>query len=455
VKKTKIAFVGLGYVGLSTALCLADNGFQVQGFDVDKRKVKALRDGNPLIHEKGIDLMLRRTLRSGKFIPEDGFRDVSESKIIFITVGTPSRPDGSIETEYVESAAREVGKQLRSASGYHLVVVKSTVIPGTTEGKIRPSIERESGRKIGTSLGLASNPEFLHEGAAVYETLHPDALVIGGADKKSSATLKEMYDSFYGKPQPTVLTTIPNAEMMKYAINSGRASQLSFVNTIANYCTRVPGCDYSEVRKGLSLVAKMDGRYLSAGLGFGGSCLPKDARALAAALKTAGVDPALVSSSLTINDNQVNEAIRLAEGIGGGLEGKRVAVLGLAFKAGTDDIRESVSIALVGALLKKRADVHIYDPVAMKNAKALLGSQVTYAKSAKDCIRNSDCAFIATGWDEFLRIRPADFRRLMKSPILVDGRRIYDQRKYLIGKVKIKTIGTCPADESLSPSDAM
>ena len=786
----------------------------------------------PVLEEPGLRFLIRRGLRSGTLEILSDFSKVGKCETIFVTVGTPSKQNGGIDTQFVESASKEIGRQLSSTRGYRLVVVKSTVTPGTTENSVRSILERESGKKVGRNLGLASNPEFLHEGSAVRETLHPEAVVIGGYDKKSRDTLLGLYESFYKRTFPRILTTPSNAEMIKYAINAGRATQLSFVNTIANLCTRTPGCDYDEVRKGLSMVARMDQRYLAAGMGFGGSCvpphtrvvtesgfqkisevrvgdrvlshdglyhkvaktfvrhydgmmflfkaqgfsstplfvtpehpilsclrntggrsrfyetlvqgrgviqkmtnvylieppdfaypsslsqgdfmvlpafkensediprlvmdsarrhyelplcadlmylfglwlaegildtrrgevlfslhaketyfleeidsivhryfcvragvkksiskgnslvvrvkskalalflertfgrgaenkrvpwewlslpgslliplirgiwygdgsnrntefyprftyattsinladfmeiallklkvpyrrlvskeridkngvhhrkshhflgvdnstmnlllprlkvppvgeshrtswfegnyyvypikdvqvvkyagkvhnlevegvnsyvvegatlhncLPKDVRALSAALKKAGTVDEVVAAAMRVNEGQVDEVVRMAERMGGSLDNKRVSVLGLAFKAGTDDIRESVAIALVRTLIKAGAEVSVYDPAALKNAKLLLGSQVTFAKSAKDCIQDSECAFIATGWEEFKGLRPKDFASLMRKPVVVDGRRIYDQKKFRKGGVMIETIGTGPA----------
>jgi UDPglucose 6-dehydrogenase len=443
-KTWAISIIGLGYVGLSTAACLASRGFNVTGVDIDKEKVAALKKGVSTIHEEGLDSLLRRSLVQGTLHLRSNYDGLERSKIVFITVGTPSRQDGRVDLEYVEAAAKQIGRQLELARGYRLVVVKSTVKPGTTDGLVRHNLEKESRKEVGPDFGLASNPEFLHEGSAIRETLHPEAVVIGGHDKRSVNTLLKMYDAFYGRRPPTIITTPSNAEMMKYAINAGRATQVSFVNTIANYCTRVPGCDYDEVRKGLSVVARMDERYLGAGVGFGGSCLPKDCRALASELKSSGVRDEVVTPALRVNDGQVGEAIRLAERLCGSLDGKRVSILGLAFKAGTDDIRESVPLALVKALVRKGAELTVFDPAAMENTRGLLGKQVAYAKSPKDALRGSECAFIATGWEAFKKLRPSDFKGLMATPVVVDGRRIYDQRKFTQGGVRIATIGTGP-----------
>ena len=440
----EVTFIGLGYVGLSTAVCFASRGIRVHGIDIDQARIKDLAKGESPIHESGLEPLLRRSIRKRTLSLSHLYRGVAKSKVIFLTVGTPSKDDGSIDTSYVEAAAKEVGKELAGAKGYRLVVVKSTVIPGTTEGVVRPILERASGKRVGRDIGLASNPEFLREGSAIRETFHPEALVIGGVDKRSTAGLLNLYQVFHKTLPPVILTTPPNAEMMKYAINVGRAAQLSFVNTVADLCTRIPGSDYDDVRKGLATVAKMADRYLGAGLGFGGSCLGKDSRALASTLRKSGIDSGIVSSSLGVNDGQVLEAIRLAEKMCGSLETKKVAILGLAFKAGTDDIRESSAIALTKALVRMGAEIAVYDPAAMENTKKLMGSQVSYAKSARGCLKGVDCAFIATGWDQFRRIPAKDFRSLMGSPNLVDGRRIYDQRRFVKAGVRIATIGTGP-----------
>lgn len=827
----RIAFVGLGYVGLSTAVCLASRGFRVHGIDIDEEKLEGLRAGAEPFHEKGLMPLLRTCLRGGTLELSSSFDKLKDSKVIFITVGTPSREDGSIDTSYVEASTKEIGRQLASMDSFPVVVVKSTVVPGTTTGLVLSTLEKESGKKAGVDFGLAANPEFLHEGSAIKETFHPDALLVGGHDKKSTDALMRLYRRFYRKLPPTIRTTPSNAEMMKYAINGGRAAQVSFINTIANLCSKIPGCDMDDVRKGLSIVAKMDQRYLSAGLGFGGSCvppdtriaadsgfrpisgirvgdrvlshdgryhlvtktfvrdydgpayffkshgftstpllvtpghpvlsrkrntggrtrfyrttvvgrgliqkmanlsslepplfadpsslsqgdfmvlpqlkeesshipavdmasrrkryslilrpdlmylfglwlaegsadtkrgevsfsfharegeylnqidgitskylnvratkkksiskgntlcvtvkcralafyldstfgrgaankhipwdwlelptdlltplvrglwygdgsnhssggyprftyatvsprladfmelaflklrvpyrrhtarekidkngvqylqsyfftgidhsimnkllpllsvplakephrtswfdgnlyvfpikeartirysgnvhnlevegsnsyvvegatlhncLPKDLRALASFARSVNVSNELLSATLNVNERQASKAIEIAEGLSGPVAGKKVSILGLAFKANTDDVRESVSILLTQSLLSRKAVVTVYDPRAMDNARSVLGDQVHYAKSARDCLSGSECCFVATGWDEFKRLRPGEFKSLMASPVVVDGRRIYDQRPFRREGILIGTIGTGP-----------
>ena len=440
----RVAFVGLGYVGLATAVCFASKGFDTLGIDVDKTKLKSIQAGTSPIHEEGLEELLQASIEKKRFHVRSDYDELEGCNSVFITVGTPSRKDGSIDSRYVEAASQEIGRHLGGTRGYRLVVVKSTVTPGTTEGLVRRTIEKESGMKAGRGFGLASNPEFLHEGSAISETLHPDAVVIGGHDLRSTTALRDLYATFYHRLPPTILTSPPNAEMMKYAINAGRATQVSFVNTIANFCSKVPGCDYDEVRKGLSMVAKMDPRYLSAGLGFGGSCLPKDARALAAALESAGVTNEVVTAAIKVNEGQVEETIKLAEGLCGTLAGKKVSVLGLAFKAGTDDVRESVSVSLVLALVRRKARISVFDPKAMENARPLLGKGVDFARTPQECLAGSECAFIATGWDSFKELKPEDFRVQMASPVVIDGRRVYDQASFRSAEIIIATLGTGP-----------
>ncbi|HEV2138470.1 MAG TPA: UDP-glucose/GDP-mannose dehydrogenase family protein [Nitrososphaerales archaeon] len=442
--KPRVAFVGLGYVGLSTAACFAKRGFVVHAVDVDKEKVERIQRGELPFHENGLESLLQSSLRNGSLNLSSTYDRVAESEIVFITVGTPSNSDGSIDTKFVEAASGEIGRRLSSVSKYRLVVVKSTVVPGTTETLVRPILERQSGKKVGNLLGLAANPEFLHEGLAIKETYDPDALVIGGHDKKASELLTRMYRSFYKRLPPTVTTTPSNAEMMKYAINGVRATQVSFVNMVADICSRVPGSDMDEVRKGLSLVAKLDERYLSAGLGFGGSCLPKDARALAAFAKSCSVDDSLISAALIFNERRARQAVMMAEGLGGPLAGKKVSVLGLAFKSGTDDVRESVSLSLTRILVESGARVFVHDPIAMENARLVLGGAVSYSETVEACLKDSYCCFVATGWPQYRGLRPHQVRTLMARPVIVDGRRVLKQRPFRNKGVLIATIGTGP-----------
>jgi UDPglucose 6-dehydrogenase len=438
--------VGLGYVGLTTAACFSSRGIRVLGIDVDESRVKKIVRGETVLKEPGLDSLIKQGLRSGTLKIRPDFSGVGENEIVFLTVGTPSRSDGSIDTAYVEDAAMNVGEALRHADGLHTIVVKSTVVPGTTRGRIKPIIESASKKKVGGDLGLGVNPEFLFEGSAVKDTMNPEALVLGTTERRTENAVLRLYRSFYKKLPPLIRTTPENAELMKYAINSFRAVQVSYVNFIANLCSRIEGGEMDDITRGLEVVARMDKRYLGAGLGFGGSCLPKDSKALRAFAESIGVEPAILTSAIRMNEAQPREAVGMAEKLAGDLRGKRVAVLGLAFKQGTDDIRDSTAIEVVHEFLQKGADVVVFDPAAMENARTVLGAQVHYAKTPEACISAADVCIMATGWNSFRGLKPSTFRDRMRTPLVVDGRRILDPRIFRAKGVRVLKLGTAPSD---------
>lgn len=430
--KPAISILGMGYVGLATALCFSGAGYKVKGVDVDEEKVRAIAAGKSPIHEAKIDSLLASSLARGRFsISSDVEEAISKTAITFITVGTPSEPDGDIDLRFVRSAASSVGASLAGKRDYHLVVVKSTVVPTTTALTVKPLIEAASDKKAYVDFGLCFNPEFLREGTAVEDTLNPDALIIGSEDKLSSKKLLQLYKQFYhGKLPFTLITSTSNAEFVKYSVNAFRATQLSFLNSLANLCERTPGADVSEVTKGLSAATKIDNRYLKSGLGFGGSCLPKDLRALIATFRKTGMEPELLVSALSVNEIQHKKAIELARDVLGEIEGRKISILGLSFKAGTDDIRESVAISLAKSLISYGALVCVYDPKAMINAQRILHSSVEYSRSAVESLEGADCCIIATGWEEFKRISPIEFRQRMHNPLIIDGCRLFDSERF-------------------------
>ncbi|MGH9920333.1 MAG: UDP-glucose dehydrogenase family protein, partial [Nitrososphaerales archaeon] len=358
--------------------------------------------------------------------------------------GTPSRSDGSIDLAYLQSAAEGVGKELEKKRAYHCVVVKSTAIPGTTQGLVKKALEESSHKKCGEGFGLAANPEFLREGSAVADTFEPDAVVIGAFDKRTEAALVSLYKGFYKKLPPVVSTTPANAELIKYAVNTFRATQLSFLNTLANLCSGIGGADIDEVAQAFTTITRADPRYLKAGLGFGGSCLPKDLRAIIAYSKQVGSNPAIFEAALGVNEMQPEVAMRATRELVGDLAKKKIAVLGLAFKPNTDDVRESVAIGLAQRLLTEGASVTVYDPKAQENGKRVLGDQVTYAESSRECIKDADCCVVATAWTEFAAIRPTEFKHLMRNAAVVDGRRILDSEGLRAEGVACVTVGSGP-----------
>jgi UDPglucose 6-dehydrogenase len=452
LRSASISIVGLGYVGLATALCFAERGFRVEGVELDEKKVSTIKNGSAPFEEKGIASMLRSSLRKGLLTLASGYEGVAGTDVTYITVGTPSGPSGAIDLRYAESAARTLGGILRDKEAYHIVVMKSTVVPGTTEGKIIPILESESGKKAGDGFGVAVNPEFLREGSAVQDTLRPEGLVLGVRDAVASKKLLDIYKSFYRRMPETIVTTPSTAEMIKYSINISRAVQVSLVNSLADICNLVPGGEIGDVARGLALIARMDKRYLGAGLGYGGSCLPKDTRALAALADSLSTPSALFKAALEVNQEQPRQAMGLAKRMVGTLQGKETAVLGLAFKAGTDDVRESAALRLVNLLLQEGARVRAYDPVATENARKLLGDGVRYAPSVAECLSGAECCFIATEWEEFKNLTPGRIKKLMKEAVVVDCKRIFDPSRFGGKGVRYVRVGTPAALDFPSPN---
>lgn len=433
----------MGYVGLATSVCLANAGYRVIGVDIDSGKIQRISSGNSPIHETGVEDLLVKSLMSGCFSASTNIgAAVNDSDITFVCVGTPSNSDGSINLEYIQAAVTEIARAIKEKTDYHLVVIKSTVVPGTTSLRLLPLIENISEKSFGLDFGFCFNPEFLREGSAVSDTLNPDAIVIGSDDERSSAILLELYRGFYGGRLPFILVTSPaNAEFVKYSVNSFRAMQLSFLNSLATLCENVPGTDIAEVTKGLSAIAKIDQRYLRSGLGFGGSCFPKDLRALIAAFLEKGMEPALMKSILLVNENLPNHVLEIVRNRLGDLEGKVISILGLTFKAGTDDVRESVGVKIAGQLISAGASVRVYDPKGMENARRILGDKVEYSRSSSSCLESSECCIIATEWDEFKSISPSEFRRLMRIPLVIDGRRVLSYNIFEAGEVSLIQLG--------------
>jgi nucleotide sugar dehydrogenase len=443
----KISIFGLGYVGLTFGVCLAKKGFEVIGVDVDTTRVDTVNKGEVPFYEPGLSELLHEAAEKGVFkATTDAHNAVLASDATFICVGTPSLPDGSADLSYVVSATRDIGKAIREKDKWHLVAVRSTVPPGTTGGLVRRIIEGESGKHAGEGFGLCMNPEFTKEGSAVEDTFSPDRIVIGEFDERSGAFLENLYREFHGTNTPPIIrTSLSNAELIKYASNAFLAMKVSFINEIANIAQHVPGADVETIARAIGLDKRIGPLFLRAGLGFGGSCFPKDLRALIKFSEGVGYEPRILKAEIEVNESQPYKAVELARSLLGSLEGKRIAVLGLAFKPNTDDVREAVSLKIIKALLNDDAHVVVYDPKAMPNARKVLGDTVVYAGSAEESLRGADCAIVVTEWDEFKKLSPEDFLRLMHTPAVVDGRRIYDPKEFR-GKVPFAAIGLGPAE---------
>ncbi len=433
VEKPKISVIGVGYVGLCTAVGFASKGYTVISSDVDAEKVAKIKEGIPPFHEPSLPEMLKQTIENGnlKCLTNQTQKAVLESDITYIAVGTPSKPDGSIDLQFIKTVSSDIGKALSQKSNYNVVVVKSTVIPGTAENTVKPNLEKQSKKRCGEDFGLCMNPEFLRQGSAFKDTFNADRVVIGSFDQKSGDTIEALYKGFYyPKLPPIIRTSLATAELIKYASNAMLATKISFINTIANICEKIPSADVKTVAAAMGLDKRIGPLFLDAGLGYGGSCFPKDVKALIACSKAFGYTPELLESVENLNQTQPLKAVEFCKQQLGTLSGKNIAILGLAFKPDTDDMREARVIPIINQLILEGANITAYDPVAVNKAKSIFQNKIQYASSALSCLKNADAAIIVTEWEEFKKLTPEDFLKSMRRPILIDGRRIYNPEIY-------------------------
>ncbi len=417
----KISVIGTGYVGTVSAACFADLGHEVICVDIDKSKIDKINAGIPPIYEEELSELLEKNAGKRLSATSDYDFAVKNTGVSFICVGTPSDPGGNIDLGIVKAASANLGDSLGKKKDYHVVVVKSTVVPETTEKVVLPIIEEHSGKHIG-EFGIAMNPEFLREGKAVHDFLHPDKVVVGSIDKRSGDIVASLYS---GLECEVTRTNLRTAEMIKYANNAFLATKISFSNEIGNICKKI-GIDTYEVMKAIGKDFRIGPHFLNAGAGFGGSCFPKDVKALISKAKEIGYEPQLLNSVIEINDRQPIMVVRLLKDKLGSIIGKKISVLGLAFKNDTDDIRESRSIHVIKELLDNGARVSAYDPMANDNMRKII-SNIEYHTSAKDALRGADACLIMTEWDEF-RSLDKEFD-VMKRKIVIDGRHMLSQGK--------------------------
>lgn len=415
----RVALIGTGYVGLVSGACLADFGHNVTCIDKDQEKIGALQGGRIPIYEPGLEEIVRANVRASRLaFTTDLSGPVSGADVVMIAVGTPSRSsDGHGDVSYVYAAAREIAPALKD---FTVVVTKSTVRIGTSDEieaiirQIRPDAE----------FSVASNPEFLREGAAVRDFKFPDRIVIGTEDPRAREILSELYRPLYLNAQPILYTNRRAAELIKYAANAFLATKITFINEIADLCEKI-GADVQEVARGIGLDNRIGSKFLHAGPGYGGSCFPKDTLALIKTGQDCEAPLRIVEAVTAVNDQRKRAmARRVASAIGGSLRGKTVAVLGLTFKPNTDDMRDAPSISLINALEDMGANVRAYDPAGIDNAKAIL-SGVTYCADAYECADGADGVVIVTEWEEFRALDLDRLKNAMKRPILVDLRRVY------------------------------
>jgi len=415
-----LSIVGNGYVGLVTAVGLAGNGHEILCIEQNTAKVDSINQGKSPIHEDGLNnLLFNSVKRKRNLRASSNHQEIVGTDITFLCVGTSCSSGGSIDLSCIETSAQEVGRALATKENYHVVVVKSTVVPGTTAQRIIPLLERFSGKKVGQELGVVVNPEFLQEGKALRCFLNPDRIVIGESDKTAGDVIEGIYEDF---DAPVLRTDLNTAEMIKYVSNAFLAAKISLINEVGNICQKF-GVDVYTVAHAIGHDPRIGHRFLNAGIGFGGSCLPKDLQGLISASREMGYCPQLLESVLAVNKAQPMRMVEIAERKLGGLQDKKIAILGVAFKPDTDDVRESPALKVIQALLQKGALVKAYDPVAMPNARRELSTGVEYCDSAREAISDSDCVLVMTEWDEFKS------EELYRGKLVIDGRRVLSPQK--------------------------
>jgi len=438
----RVSVIGTGYVGLVTGVGLAEQGHQVVCVDSDPEKIAKIQRGEVPFFERGLEGLLRSTLGTRLDATTDLRRAVLETELSLIAVGTPSREGGEIDLSSVEAVARQVGEVLRDKPAYHVVVVKSTVVPGTTEDVVLPLLEQAAAKRAGRDFGVGMNPEFLTEGEAVQDFFFPDRLVLGAIDERTHYTLDALYAGFPSVER--VHTTPRTAEMIKYASNALLATLISFSNEVGNLCAALAAgggrVDVAEVMRGLHLskylrTALPEGSAITAplaaflwpGCGFGGSCLPKDVQALIARGRQAGVAMPLLEAVIGINKRQPQQVLALLHRHYPSLRGVRVAVLGLAFRPDTNDMRESPAIPIIHDLLAQGAELTAYDPAANAEARRLFGNgRLRVCDDLPEAVRDVDAVVLVTCWDEFRRL-PELLRQGERQPVVIDGRRMLDK----------------------------
>lgn len=421
----KIAVIGTGYVGLVTSVGLADFGNQVVGVDIRAEIVETLRTGKPTIYEIGLEEYLQRNLNSGRLtFTTDAEAAIRGADIVFLAVGTPPREDGSADLSQIENAARTVARNL---NGYKVVVIKSTV-PVGTNARVRDIIAQESGKQSGVDFSSVSNPEFLREGKAVQDFFHPDRIVLGYEDARAKEYMEDVYRSLYLIQTPFVWSNLQTAELIKYASNAFLATKITFINQMANLA-EAADADIHVIAKSMGMDGRISPKFLHPGPGYGGSCFPKDTKAIASTGDELGVDMSVIKAVIAANDEQKMHTARKLVRLCGSVKGKTVAVLGLAFKAETDDVRESPALDIVSHLLDNGASVRAFDPEAMKTfAEALdrTGAPLYYARDEFEALNGADAAIIVTEWNAFRNLDLQRAASVMKGRVLFDARNVLD-----------------------------
>ena len=422
----KIGIIGLGFVGLSFASVLASKGYSVIGVDTDKEKLEKINNGIVPFYEPKLQSMLRRSLNVGLKISSN-ILAIKKCNLIFVTVGTPQKRNGEIDLTMIKNVTNKIGKLLSKTQHKPIIIIKSTVIPGTTQNVILPILQRISGKNVGKDFGLLTNPEFLRETMAVNDTLHPHVIVLGGDNDIFLKRARRFYSNLHHSV-PIVLTNYSTAEIIKYANNSFLATKISFINQIASICEEIPDANIDDVAKTIGLDPRIGNLFLDAGPGYGGSCLPKDVKAIINFSTKAGINPTLLTAVEKTNKQQINSIIKLIKQNIGKIHGRKIAVLGIAFKPETDDIRDSVSVELVNRLIKLGGKITIHDPKAIENTKKIFKNKIKYQKVVSTALEDCKCAVIMTAWKQYEKINNKTIEHMAKK-FIIDSRRIISDKK--------------------------
>ena len=422
----KIGIIGLGFVGLSFASVLASKGHSIIGVDTNKEKLEKIKNGIVPFYEPKLQSLLRRSLNVGLEVSSN-ILAIKKCNLIFVTVGTPQKSNGEIDLTMIKNVTNKIGKLLSKTKHKPIIIIKSTVIPGTTQNVILPILQRISRKNVGKDFGLVTNPEFLRETMAVNDTLHPHVIVLGGDNDMFLKKVRRFYSNLHHSV-PIILTNYSTAEIIKYANNSFLATKISFINQIASICEEIPDANIDDVAKTIGLDPRIGNLFLDAGPGYGGSCLPKDVKAIINFSTKAGVNPTLLTAVEKTNKQQINSIIKLIKQNIGKIHGRKIAVLGIAFKPETDDIRDSVSVELVNRLIKLGAKITIHDPKAIENAKKIFNNKIKYQKSVSTAVKDCKCAIIMTAWKQYEKINNKTIEQMAKK-FIIDSRRIISDKK--------------------------
>ena len=418
-----ICVVGTGYVGLVSGACFAEFGVNVVCVDKDKNKIALLNNGAIPIYEPGLEELVKKNVKDGRLsFTTDIDRAIKDALVVFIAVGTPPREDGSADLSYVEDVARSISKNL---NGYKVIVTKSTVPVGTGE-KIKKIILEVN--KKDTGFDIVSNPEFLREGSAIEDFMRPNRVVIGASSERAVEVMKELYRPLYLIEAPFVITNVESAEMIKYASNAFLATKISFINEVANICERV-GADIHAVAKGMGLDHRIGSKFLHPGPGYGGSCFPKDTQAIAQIARENNYTFEVVEAVVNVNKKQKERMIEKIVKMVDELKGKTISILGLSFKPNTDDMRDAPSVDIINGLLKRGAKIKAYDPVAMDEARKIFNDDIKYCKDSYDAAEGSDALVLITEWNQFRSLDMSKIKGLLKSPVIIDLRNVYEPQK--------------------------